>query len=458
MERLELDEKIREITKVLGGSLKSLGLYPKDHPLVKKSITQAFDLISSLLEELGELVLAIVDDTLVFEGTPIYKLTSSLELFIESLRDCGIEAMIFHRGLKRDEVEGAISLLHENRGIKLTDRKVKTLFRERGITKIVIVTIEKEEEEDDLSMAKEIYQNALSAVTAVLNDIRLGKIPSGKESRKVVQDISSMLTRNKDAMLALTMIKNYDEYTYTHSVNVSVISLAIAESLSLSDTEKVDIGVAGLLHDVGKTQLALDLIRKPSTLTIEEFEEIKKHPDEGYRILSEMEFINPVSGKIVREHHMGYDLSGYPHTEPRYTMEPYSQIVSIADCYDALSTLRTYQKPRPPKESLEVMTKMAGKSLDPAMVKVLIKILGIYPIGTMVRLDTNEAAVVSAQNVEDSTRPKVIVLTDSEGKQLEFPVHLDLSEKDPTTGKYKRNIVTTVNPLLENANPSRSVA
>jgi putative nucleotidyltransferase with HDIG domain len=458
LERLELEVKIKEMTKALGGSLKNLGLYPENHPLVQKSITQAFDLLTPLLKELGELALAIVDETLVFEGTPLYQLTSSLELFIESLEECGIEALVFHRGMLKKELDGFISILHGNRGNKLTDKMVKKLFQETGISKIVVVTIEKDEEEDDLSMAREIYDNAISAVTKALNDIRLGKIPSGSEARKVTQDISSMLTKNHDAMLALTMIKNFDEYTYTHSVNVAVISLAMGESLSISESEKVDIGVSGLLHDVGKTQLALDLIRKPSTLTLEEFEEIKKHPDEGYRILSEMEFINPVSGKIVREHHMGFDLSGYPKVEPEYRMEPYSQIVTIADCYDALSTLRTYQKPRTPKESLEVMTKMAGKSLNPAMVKVLIKILGIYPLGTMVRLDTSETAVVSAQNMEDSTRPKVIVLTDTEGKQLEFPVHLDLSEKDPSTGKFKKNIITTVNPLLENADPSRSVA
>lgn len=458
MERMELEAQIKEITKALGGALRNLGLYPENHPLVQKTIAQAYDLITSLLESLHELALAIVDEMLVFEGTPLFQLTSSLELFIKSLGECGIEALVFHRGMKKSELESFISILYSNRGSTLSEQKVRNLFQSKNIKKIVVVTVEKDEEPDDLSAAKEIYENAISAVMAVMKDIRLGKIPSGSESRKVVQDISGMLKKNQDAMLALTMIKNYDEYTYTHSVNVGVISLTIAESLSLSENEKIDIGVAGLLHDVGKTQVALDLIRKPSTLTLEEFEEIKKHPDEGHRILLEMEFINPVSGKIVREHHMGFDLSGYPKIEPGYKIEPYSQIVSIADCYDALSTLRTYQKPRTPKESLEVMTKMAGKSLDPAMVKVLIKILGIYPIGTMVKLDTDEVAVVSAQNTEDSARPKVIVLTDSEGRNLDFPVHIDLSEKDPKTGKFTRTIVTTVNPLLENANPSRSVA
>ncbi len=458
MDRLELEEKITEITKFLGGSLKNLGLYPEHHPIIQKSIKKSYELLSSILELRGELALAITDNTLVFEGTPIFQLSSSEELFIETLTEEKIEGLIFFRGLEEKELSRFISLLHKAKGMSLKEGEFNDLLANEGIKHIITVIPEKTEEDEDLSKAKEIYENALSVVINAMRDIRLGKIPSGRESRKVIQDMSSMLKKNRDAMLALTMLKNYDEYTYNHSVNVAVISLSIAESISLPEDEKIDLGIAALLHDVGKTQVALDLIRKPGALTIEEFEEIKKHPDKGYEILSQMEYINPVSAKIVREHHMGYDLSGYPKPEPGYRMEPLSPIVSTSDCYDALTTMRTYQKPRTPREALELMTKMSGKSLDPAIVKILIKTLGIYPIGTMVRLDTNEVAVVSAQNPEDSTRPRVIILTDPSGRQLDFPEHFDLTEKDSTTGKYKKSILTTVNPILQNIDPSRSVA
>ncbi|RMG58756.1 MAG: HD-GYP domain-containing protein [Deltaproteobacteria bacterium] len=458
MDRLELEERIIEIARSFGASLKSLGLYPAHHPIIKKALSRSFDLLSSILQMKGDLALAIADETLVFEGTPIFQLSSSEELFVKTLTDEGIEGLVFHQGLTEEELVTFIDTIHQMRGKGLTGDEIQDMLAQNGVVHVTVVTPEKVEEDEDLSKAKEIYENALSVVINVMKDIRLGKIPSGKEARKVVHDMSSMLRKNRDAMLALTMLKNYDEYTYNHSVNVAVISLSIAESLSIPETEKIDLGIAALLHDVGKTQVALDLIRKPGALTLEEFEEIKKHPDEGYRILSNMEYIDHVSAKIVREHHMGYDLSGYPKPEPGYRMEPLSPIVSVSDCYDALTTLRTYQKPRTPREALELMTKMAGKSLDPAMVKVLIKTLGIYPIGTMVRLDTGEVAVVSAQNPEDSTRPKVIILLDSQGKQLEFPIHFDLTEKDPKTGKFVKTILTTVNPLLENTDPSRSVA
>ncbi len=458
MERKELEGHIQEISKSLGGSLKNLSIYPDQHPLVKKTIKKSIGELEAIFSHREEIALAIVDETLVCEGTPIFQLTSSLDLFIQTLEKCGIEGLVFKKGLTKDELERFIALLHQNRDATFSEEKIKHLFGERDITHISAVPVDRNDEDDDLNEAKQIFEHAISVVASIMQDIRLGKVPSGEQSRTVVTHMGDMLKKNRDAMLALTMIKNYDEYTYTHSVNVSVISLTVAETMGLSDEEKIDVGIAGLLHDVGKTQVALNLIRKPSSLTLEEFEEIKKHPDEGHRILMEMDFINPSSAKIVREHHMGFDLSGYPKVEPGYTLETYSQIVSIADCYDALTTLRSYQKPRTPRESLEIMTRMAGKSLDSKMVKILIKTLGIYPIGTMVRLNSGEVAVVSAQNPDDTSRPKVIILMNSEGAHMEFPIYCDLTEKDPKTGNFQKSILTTVNPLLENSDPSRSVA
>src|SRR4030065_342522 len=136
-----------------------------------------------------------------------------------------------------------------------------------------------------------------------------------------------MLHQTRARTLALTLIKNFDEYTYNHSVNVAVLSLAMADALSLSREEKSEVGVAGLLHDVGKTQLALDLIRKPDGLTPAEFEEIKKHPEEGFVILGKMSHIRPTSAYMVREHHVRFDRKGYPDLGPDYAVHPQTTII-----------------------------------------------------------------------------------------------------------------------------------
>jgi putative nucleotidyltransferase with HDIG domain len=294
----------------------------------------------------------------------------------------------------------------------------------------------------------------VSVVVSVLRDVRLGRIPSGAESERVVKDIGSMLTRNRDAMLALTLIKNYDEYTYNHSVNVAVLSLSLADALKLSSQDKIDVGVAGLLHDVGKTQLALDLIRKPSTLTPEEFEEIKKHPEEGFVLLGKMSHIRPASAYMVREHHMRYDRMGYPRMDPGYRTHQNSNIIPVGDCYDALTTMRSYQKARYPQQALEVMGKLAGKSLDRDLVRTFATIMGTYPIGTMVRLSTLEIGVISGRGESGEGSPKVVLLFDANGDPLPRPETVDLGETDGAADRPRRTILGTVNPqFLPSASP-----
>jgi putative nucleotidyltransferase with HDIG domain len=283
-------------------------------------------------------------------------------------------------------------------------------------------------------------------VVSVLRDVRLGRIPSGAESERVVKDISGMLTRNRDAMLALTLIKNYDEYTYNHSVNVAVLSLALADALNLSSDDKVDVGMAGLLHDIGKTQLALELIRKPSTLTPEEFEEIKKHPEEGFVLLGKMSHIRPASAYMVREHHMRFDRMGYPHPETGYRTHPNSNLIPVADCYDALTTMRSYQRARFPQQALDILGKIAGKSLDPRIVEVFGKIMGTYPVGTMVRLNTMEIGVVSGVSAAERGGQKVVLLFDRDGNPLPRPEQVDLGEPQGSAISARRSILGTVNP------------
>lgn len=447
MDRRQQEQVIGNIIRLLGTSLKNRRLYPATHPSVRSPVEKCYSDLLLFFADRKELALAVADGTLVFEGVPIFNLTSSLEFFMRRLAGIGIPAVIFEKGVSPDEIESFIRYLHETKeeGIEAPDIQKQLL--DRGVSHIRVKP-PAEDEEDDLALAREIYDNAVNAVVSVLQEIRMGRIPSGAESERVVGDISSMLRRNRDAILALTLIKNFDEYTYNHSVNVSVISLALAEALALSSQEKIEVGVAGLLHDVGKTQLALDLIRKPSGLTPEEFEEIKKHPEEGFILLGKMSHIHPGSAHMVREHHMRFDRNGYPEPDPEQKTHPYSQIISTADCYDALTTMRSYQKARTPLEALEVMRKIAGKSLDPNLVAVLSRIMGSYPIGTMVRLTTMEVGIVLGMGLPGQGVSKVAILYDRQGNPLSRPESVDLTETDPRTGTPLRAILGTVNPLL----------
>ena len=442
-----MESAIAGAVRFLGASLKNRGLYPATHPLVRSPVEKCHMELTPFFADRSELALTVSDGTLVLEGVPIFQLTSSLELFMARLGAIGIPAVIFERGISVEDIDRFVRFLHETKEQGLPIPEIKGRLDGRGVTHIRVTTTD-EEEEDDFTLARKIYGNALNVVVRALKDVRNGKTPDGAESDQVVREMSGMVSRNRDAMLALTLIKNFDEYTYNHSVNVSVLSLAVAETLGLSDTERIGVGVAGLLHDVGKTQLALDLIRKPGTLTVEEFEEIKKHPEEGFAILGRMTHIQESTRCVVREHHMRFDRTGYPRPEPEYRMNPYSHVIAVADCYDALTTMRSYQRERTTQQALEIMRKLAGKSLDPDLVGLMERSLGVYPVGTMVRLSTMEIGVVTGSTDGGKGEPKVAILFDRSGNPLAAPQGVNLKESDPSSGRPRRVILGTVNPRM----------
>lgn len=447
MDRRQMESSIAGVVRSLGASLKNRGLYPPTHPLVRTPVEKVRMELAPFFADRSELALTVSDGTLVLEGVPIFQLTSSLELFMARLGAIGLPAVIFERGVSVEDIELFVRFLHETKEQGLPIPEIKERLSRWGVTHIRVTATE-EEEKDDFTLAREIYGNALNVVVRALKDVRKGKMPDGAESDRAVREMSGMVSRNRDAMLALTLIKNFDEYTYNHSVNVSVLSLAMADTLGMPEAERIGIGVAGLLHDVGKTQLALDLIRKPGTLTVEEFEEIKKHPEEGFAILGKMTHIQESTRSVVREHHMRFDRTGYPRPEPEYRMNPHSHVIAVADCYDALTTMRSYQKARTPQQALEIMRKLAGKSLDPDLVELLERSFGVYPVGTMVRLSTMEVGVVTGTPDGGKGEPKVAILFDRSGNPLAAPQGVDLKESDPSSGRPRRMILGTVNPLM----------
>jgi putative nucleotidyltransferase with HDIG domain len=452
MDRREQELLITSLIRALGTSLKNRGIYPAAHPQVRIPVEKVHRDLLLFFADRQEIVLVITDGTLVFEGVPIFSLTSALENFMDRLGRIGVPAIIFEKGLTASDLDHFVRFLHETREQGLPPNRLQELLEQAGVSHIRVKPMD--EEEDDHAIAHQIYDNAVSVVVSILRDVRLGRIPSGAESEQVVRDMSSMLTRNRDAMLALTLIKNYDEYTYNHSVNVAVLSLAIADALSLPTQGKIDVGVAGLLHDIGKTQLALDLIRKPGTLTVKEFEEIKKHPEEGFLLLGKMSNIRPSSAYMVLEHHMRFDKTGYPDPGPEHRMNTYSNIIPVADSYDALTTMRSYQKARYPQQALDIMTKIAGKSLDAEIVSLFVKTMGAYPVGTMVRLNTMEIGVVSGSPRAGEEGLKVVVLFDGNGNPLPRPEQVDLGEECRAT---RRTILGTVNPNLYPSTPTESL-
>ncbi|HAO94397.1 MAG TPA: hypothetical protein DCR11_11100 [Deltaproteobacteria bacterium] len=234
------------------------------------------------------------------------------------------------------------------------------------------------------------------------------------------------------------MIKNYDNYLYNHSVNVSIMALSLGKAMGLPKDDLHAVGVAALLHDVGKTGVAENIIRKPGGLSSEEWEKIKEHPLLGSNIAKRMDGLDETIGRLIYEHHIKYDHSGYPQTTS--SLHPLSQLITISDAYDALTTLRVYQQPHSPVEAVKVMNNFSGRHFNPDTLKAFIDMIGVYPVGTMVRLTTNEVGIVTRLNAEKQGGPIVKILYDSEGVIVENPYEVDIAVSTD------KEIVTTVNP------------
>jgi HD-GYP domain-containing protein (c-di-GMP phosphodiesterase class II) len=247
----------------------------------------------------------------------------------------------------------------------------------------------------------------------------------------------------------LTSIKSFDEYTFAHSVNVCILSVALGTRLGLSKRELSELGFAALFHDVGKVRLPIEILNKPGELTEEEWVEVRKHPVFGVKALLARRSIDRFCTRamvVSFEHHQKLDQTGYPETSVQRDLDLFSRIVTIVDVYDSMTSGRVYAKtPLTPDEALRRMLQKQGKSFDAVLLKVFINMLGIYPVGSVVVLDTGEIGVVMEANPAELSRPEVAIIADRFGKRDKVET-VKLTKKDEKTGKHTRTILRTIDP------------
>jgi putative nucleotidyltransferase with HDIG domain len=245
------------------------------------------------------------------------------------------------------------------------------------------------------------------------------------------------------ALFALSMLKDYDNYTFTHSVNVSVISLAVGRACAVDEEQLRTLGLGGLLHDLGKLRIDVKIITKPGRLTDSEFDEIKQHPRFGADIVAKMEGVTQDVMDIVIGHHLRYDRTGYPADTAGRPVSPLIDMAAIADAYDAMTTLRSYQRPFTPRSAISRMREVAGSSLHPALIEKFAAALGPYPVGSLVRLDNNEVGLVIKVDTTDPNLADIKIIFEAAGRLLDEPYRLHLGPTQP------QQIVAEVDPFTK---------
>jgi HD-GYP domain-containing protein (c-di-GMP phosphodiesterase class II) len=332
-----------------------------------------------------------------------------------------------------------------------TFRKVLDRMLQRNIAGIKLEKLDEKEtveEKDDSesrdarARAKKVYLQTVHTVAEVMDNVTLGQTLKLRKTKRVVQSMIDQLLAEETNLIGLTTIRCHDEYTYNHSVNVCILSLAIGQRVGLSKAKLCELGMAALFHDIGKADIPKEILNKPGEFTKEEWATMQRHPVHGVRKLMKLKGLDALTSKIVTgafEHHLNYDFSGYPQV-PYKTISLFGKIISVADCYDGMSSSRVYRRtPFPPDKVLKFMISRAGKAYDPILMKLLINCVGIYPIGSLLLLNTQELAVVmqSHSDPDKWNVPRVKLITDRAGNEADEDV--DLS--DPQSG---RTILETI--------------
>lgn len=282
-------------------------------------------------------------------------------------------------------------------------------------------------DEETVTESVEMHRLLHDQAETLVASISQGGQINSREARTNVCSIADSLEKNIAAMVWLTRIKRADEYTAQHCVNVAILSMGLAQALEWQREQVELAGLAGMLHDLGKTRLDLAILNKPGKLTEEEYEHVKKHANIGYRMLRHDDQVHPAVAQAVLEHHERPDGSGYPLGRDRSSLQPMSALISVVDAYDAITSRRPYSTARSHHEALGILWKARNRQFDSTMVEALIQFLGWITPGTVVRLSTGEYAIVLRASQKHRLWPLVRLLEASEG-EYRVTRRIDLAE------------------------------
>ena len=443
-------------------ALRAIKLYPLEHSAVQKTLAELAQIAEDMRAEEGELEFRISGEFIFINETRLRLDLSNYATFGHILTLCkaaGIGAIhVAPRGTAKDW-SLLLSLLGGETKISPAERftEIVDRLRQAGIEVFQLdapaeTANDREFNEEAKAAANRTYSQSVALTKDVINSVRIGKTPSIRKIKRVVQGIVDQVLNEETSLIGLTAIRDYDEYTFTHSVNVCIFSIALGRRLGMTKLQLYELGLAALMHDIGKSRVPIDVLQKSGELTEEEWKWMAAHPWLGVLVLfqfrRQQDELSYRAMTVCHEHHMKIDLTGYPKAIRPRQVSVLSKIVTIADGYDAATSRRVYKTEElAPSAVLEEMRDNPRRGLDPVLVKAFINLLGIYPVGTLVVLDTFELAIVSAANPnpEALSRPVVKIISDPQGNAIRPPLVVDLAIPE-AGGQFSRTIIKTADP------------
>jgi HD-GYP domain-containing protein (c-di-GMP phosphodiesterase class II) len=446
--RQQLIDSARSAFQLLSAVMKNATLYPEAHPFLLTSADKFRGKVEQLLANRKEVAFYLVGGELFFETFSI-PIDQGLSLLMEQFSSRDIGGLAFKPGLTSPELIRLAALMNKEPEVLSAQADGNDVIAKQGITHIElhrVLLVDKDAGnaiKEGKKKASEMYKEAMDAVKEMVQAVQQEKVSSLRKMNTMVQSMVDYVLDNRDALMGLSCIKMYDEYTFVHSVNTSILAVSLGSFLSFEKQQIAALGIAALMHDIGKVDIPHEIINKPGKLTFEEWEQVKRHPVEGALLLADVPGVSKLAMVAAFEHHQ-HGAQGYPKVEEDYPRHPFSQIVSLADAYEALTAARVYYSAQmPADQAIRILLAKRGSVFNPILVKAFVNMTGLFPIGTILKLDTGELGLVQHQT-RDLMRPRVLLLTKFDGSEKETGTETSLLET--AGGKYKRSIVGTINP------------
>ncbi|HET9194889.1 MAG TPA: HD-GYP domain-containing protein [Vicinamibacterales bacterium] len=423
------------------------GMYPAGHPVIAQKVDEIFQPVQQQLAAHGTVTIDIIHEQLHVNGVVCLSDGASSAQAVRELSELGAHSVEIRAGLQPDELRRAAEFL-STAADGSTDEPIADRLAAAGVSHVSfgrIVALDTRwrapQWDDGPSQPLEpSYGEALTRAEQVFDTVASGRSLDAVNIRQLVQLLIGEVARSSAALAQILTLKEYENLTYCHSVNVAILSLMLGRQLRLDDDLITVLVEAALLHDIGKTRVPLEIVQKPGALDRTERKLIEGHTTFGAEILVDTVGVHPLAPTVALEHHRGINGTGYPDLGDGVVPHLMSQIVSVADIYEALTGARSYREPMKPEQACLVLAREAGSKLNTAFVKAFVSAVTFFPVGSLVRTNRDEVGMVVRTNSRDPLHP-VITITNDTFEEVRQQV--DTSERDGD-GRYLRQIVQSI--------------
>jgi putative nucleotidyltransferase with HDIG domain len=449
-----------ELVRRLSAAVRSAQLYATGHPIVQRSLNAFGEVVAQVLATQPSIAIGLIGQEIVVGDTPLPKGAENFGELIRRLQSLGVERIALERDVTQDSLNTLVTTMANPERVAGANRPgaaaADPLATLQTLPHIKVGRISLDERVNtstaDVATIRKLYTEAVHVAGTLWQTAQQEGIPDPQQAQQLVDHLAQAVSQNRTALVSLTALKEYDNYTFTHMVNVSILTMAQARALGLEGSALRELGLAGLMHDIGKVRTPLEILNKPEKLTDDEFAIMRMHVVDGAEILRRTPDMPALAAVVAFEHHLRIDGTGYPVGARRASLNVGTMLCSIADVYDAMRSQRAYQQSFATDRILAVLKRQDGAQFDQHLVRRFSQLMGIYPTGNIVKLDTGELGVVLKVYAPDPYRPKVRVIIGADSEKLARPYDVNLWEASPEVSG-PRAVISPVDPATVGIDP-----